>query len=152
METTEKKEKTKMIKIETPILILIEEDVEILFHRVFEWSESNGDRVGKLNIWDEPAPFFFIFNKELLKPYNKRGFKGCYYIDNYFTKEYTSNNKMFLRAVEKKYARYRLIYHPLLNERDIKNIDYLIKNKHEVYEALSELGDHGEAFEVIQIK
>jgi len=157
METIEKK-KFQMLKVMDQILIPFDDDIDIMFSKVFEWPNESGMRIGKLNIWDKHAPFSIVFHKSIQKVSLKKGFKGCYFIPNLFEYTYDRNNKLILKCVsykpdDKIYC--KLKYHRTSSMRELRHLAELRMSGHEIYggspNSYGCISIISEAFEIVKL-
>jgi hypothetical protein len=159
METIEKV-KFKMLKVMDVILISLNDDIEIMFSKVFEWPNDSGMRIGKLNIWDKHAPFSIVFHKDSQKIASKKGFKRCYFIPNLFEYSYDRNNRLILKCVpnakignDKVYC--KLKYHHTSSIKELRDLVSLKQSGHEIYGgspvSYGCISTISEAFEVIRL-
>ena len=151
METIEKK--ATMLKVDDEVFIYVTNDIQIKFSKVFEWSGSNRNRVCHLNIWDDNAPFYIIFNASLMHKSTMKGYRNSFFILNNFKRGFDKNNKMFLRNVDTGSNCY-LKYYPITSIKDIRNIATLRTEGHEIYAgfpASRNISTFGEAFEIVTL-
>ena len=154
METIEAKTKVKMDKVKDDVLIFISNDIQIKFNKIFEWPDSNGSRVAHLNIWDNNAPFYILYNKQLQQKLNIKGYKNCYFIPNSFLMEYGKDKKLRLRATDKG-ANCIIKFHPITSVKDIRNIVKLKWEGKMVFAGFPKsdyISTFGECFELCKIK
>ena len=158
METVE--EKTKMLNVMDVVLIPMDDENEIMFSKIFEWSNDSGIRIGKLNIWNKHAPFSVVFHKNMQISFKKKGFHGCYYIPNLFEYTYDKRNKLLLKCVEKignnNNKQYCMLkYHKTSSINELRQLVTLKQNGHEIYggppDIYGKISPVSEAFEILKL-
>jgi hypothetical protein len=153
MKTLEKQ--TPLIKVKDDIFIYIRDEVYLKFINVFQFPGDTDVCIGHLKIWEDKAPFYIIFERDLLEKLSIKGYKNCLFIPNSFKQEFDKNYKMFLRCVKDNGNCY-LNYHPITC---IDNIRTLVNYRNEgrmIYvgfpQTNSKLSTIGEALEIIKLK
>jgi hypothetical protein len=150
METTTIKQ--SLIKVKDDVLIYIHNECYLKFTNVFQFPGSPNAFIGHINIWDDNAPFYILYSRDMLKKLSIKGYNRCLFIPNSFITGFDKNNKMYLRCVTDKPDTY-LKYYPVTSIADLRNLVNLRKQGHVLHCGFSKsngISIHGECFEIIK--
>ena len=117
MKSEEKKE--SLTKVKNPIYIYIKDDVYIKFNRVLQFLGDDNKCIGHLTIWNDKAPFYIIFNKNMLQKLSIKVYKDALFLPNTFYQKFDKNQKMYLECLDKGCNCY-LNYHSITSINDLR--------------------------------
>lgn len=146
-----KTEKQSLIKVKDDVLIYINDKTYLKFTKVFQFPGSPNAFIGHINIWDDNAPFYILYNRECLKKLSIKGYNRCLFIPNSFIIGFDKNNKMYLRCVLNNANTY-LKYYPVTSIADLRNLVNLKSKGHKFITGFNKsngIATHGEAIEII---
>lgn len=147
-------EKTRMIKVNEDVLIYIKNDVYLKFSKIFQFPNSPESFIGHITIWEDNAPFYFLYNRDLVKKLYVKGYNKCVFIPNSFLTGYDKKNKLYLRCVNEG-ANCYLKYYPIKSIDDMRNLVLLRQQGHIIHAGFAKnitgnLSYMGEAIEIIK--
>jgi len=157
METTKTiKTETRqsLIKVMDDVLIYINNKYYLKFTKIFQFPGSPNAFIGHINIWDDNAPFYILYDRSVLKKLSIKGYNRCLFIPNSFITGFDKNNKMFLRCVTDRPDTY-LKYYPVTSIADLRKLVNLRKQGHKLYSGFSKsnrISIRGEVFEICNTK
>ncbi len=143
-----------LIRVKDDVLIYIKDGTYLKFTKVFQFPGSPNAFIGHINIWDDNAPFYILYDRNVLKKLSIKGYNRCLFIPNSFITGFDKNNKMYLRCVIDQPDTY-LKYYPVTSIADLRQLVNLRKQGHVFHCGFSKSNDisvHGEAFEIISCK
>lgn len=149
METKIIEQKQKLVRIKDDVLLYVKNDTYLKFTKVFQFPNGSDMFSGHINIWNDNAPFYFLFKRECFKKLSIKGYNNCLFIPNSFIVQYDKNNHMYLRCLPDNGNVY-LKYFPITSINDLrKMVEY--KNKgHKLYSGFSKSNKlHGEIIEIV---
>jgi hypothetical protein len=151
METTTIKQ--SLIKVKDDVLIFINNECYLKFTKVFQFPGSPNAFIGHINIWDDNAPFYILYDRKSLKKLSIKGYNKCLFIPNSFIIGFDKNNKMYLRCVIDNPDTY-LKYYPVTSIADLRKLVTLKSKGSKFYSGFSKsksngVAIHGECFEII---
>ena len=154
METIEKQDVQKLVPVDNQVNVYINEDIHPPFMRVFHFPSNPDSFLGHMDIWNDHAPFYFLWTTSDQSKKPIKGYHKSYFVENHFRIGYDKHSKMYLRA--DKTGNIRLMYHPIKDRSDKLKIDEFKKRGRFIVDAYEESSInsefiHGEAIELIDI-
>jgi len=143
-----------LIKVKDDILIYIKDGTYLKFTKVFQFPGSPNAFIGHINIWDDNAPFYILYDRSVLKKLSIKGYNKCLFIPNSFITGFDKNNKMYLRCIIDRPDTY-LKYYPVTSIADLRNLVNLKSKGHLFHSGFAKsngISIHGESFEVCHTK
>jgi hypothetical protein len=141
-----------LTRIKDDILIYVANDTYLKFTKVFQFPGDGHAFIGHINIWDDNAPFYILFDRVCLRKLSIKGYNKCLFIPNSFVIGHDKNNKLYLRSIPE-YGNVYLKYFPITSMKDLRDL-VTYKNKgHKLYPGFSKqnkLSVKGEAIEIVQ--
>lgn len=145
------KTKQSLIRVTDDVLIYINDKTYLKFTKVFQFPGSPNAFIGHLNIWDDNAPFYILYDRSVLKKLSIKGYNRCLFIPNSFIVGFDKNNKMYLRCITDKPDTY-LKYYPVTSIVDLRDLVNLRSKGHQFYAGFSKsnkVATHGECIEIL---
>jgi len=147
--------KEKLIRVKDDILVFINNECYLKFTKIFQFPGSPNAFIAHLNIWDDNAPFYILFDRSHLQMLRIKGYNKCFFIPNSFTTGWDKNKKMYLRCTIQDPTTY-LKYYPITSMKDIRELVKLRQSDHNIIAGFSKntngISTKGEAIEILTFK
>ena len=147
-------QKAPLTKVKNDIFIYITDDVYIKFSRVLQFPVDENKCIGHLLIWEDKAPFYIIFNADMLQKLSIKGYKNSLFIPNTFYQKFDKNQKMYLECLPEGCNSY-INYHPIKSINDMRTLVNYRNDGRMIYVGFpnnnGKLSTIGEAIEIVKL-
>lgn len=147
--TVKRNNPVQRTQIFNSIYLYIKEDCYIKFSKVFTFPDSDDCFVAHIKIWNDQAPFYFVFKQADLYPLTIKGYKNCMFVPNMFKAKTDKKGRTFLACnIDEPNTEVR--YFPIYNKTDYDRVKKLKNLYPNTFISFNEKDGNGEAFQIIK--
>jgi hypothetical protein len=152
METISRKQSSvsQDTRLFNDVFLYVKDGVYIKLTKVFLLPDSDNVYVGHVKIWEENAPFYFVFKSCDLYTLNIKGHKNSKFLPNMFRLKTDKKGKKFLTCVIDR-ADAEVKYYGITNTVDLEKVKKLKNLYPDTFIGMSKTDPTlGEAFQIIK--